>query len=218
MESPPQKQKRRRRRHHGGSVGVGGFSSVLLSRERIAVFVVMLCKRPWSFSVLDWNPPNRVGRWKMTAQKPTRDYRYCLVLCHYTTKPLKEAALLAWYCSDCSIQTRLFSSPWLSEQKYNRNVASSLVLNNIREVSFFFIFFFVECPFSLWIEINDYFCSYVVEYFVHSFFDELSGINFLCTLLQCTYNTCFWPQVLVHAVQRIALLSSLGETVLVSFA
>ena len=26
--------------------GVGGFSSVLLSRERIAVFVVMLCKRP----------------------------------------------------------------------------------------------------------------------------------------------------------------------------
>ena len=30
----------------GGSVGVGGFSSVLLSRERIAVFVVMLCKRP----------------------------------------------------------------------------------------------------------------------------------------------------------------------------
>ena len=70
MESPPQKQKRRRR-HHGVG-GVGGFSSVLLSRERIAVFVVMLCKRPWSFSVLDWNPPNRVGRWKMTAQKPSR--------------------------------------------------------------------------------------------------------------------------------------------------
>ena len=63
--------------------------------------------------------------------------------------------------------------------------------------------------------INDYFCSYVVKRFVHIFLDELSGINFLCTYSNVT---CFCPQVLVHAVQRIALLSSLGETVLVSFA